>query len=306
MARFPPRRRSLLLSFLALLCASGLRPIHAQDPLDKEGPLTIGQPTAQPKSASASAAQKPPQPSSLDNDTIVRMANAGIGDDLLIQTIRLQPGHYDTSPDALIALKQAGLSDRVLSTLQAHGTGLAVRANRSQSLEPIPPPPVAPPPGVEGIGVYYKDPHGAWIPMESEIVHIKSGGFLKSTFTHNIIKEDHNGVVTGTQAALILPRPEDFLLYTPDGVDAAEYELIRFRLNSKDREFRVLTGGVIHSTGGAQRDDVPIHPVKIAPRTWTFTLPADIPGAEYGILPPGTGNVTNGGKIFTFAVVEPK
>jgi len=142
--------------------------------------------------------------------------------------------------------------------------------------------------------------------METEIVHIKSGGFLKSTLTHNIIKEDHNGVVTGTEAKLVLPRPIEFLIYTPDGVSASEYELIRFRLNSKDREFRVLTGGIIHSSGGAQRDDVIIDPHKIAPRTWTFTLPTDTPGAEYGILPPGTGNVTNGGKIYTFAIVEDK
>ena len=77
-----------------------------------------------------------------------------------------------------------------------------------------------------------------------------------------------------------------------------------FRLNSSSREFRVLTGGVIHSTGGAKRDEVPFTPQKIAPRTWTFTLGADTPGAEYGILPPGTGNVTNGGKIYTFAISE--
>jgi hypothetical protein len=280
---------------VALLCAS--RPVSAcaQDPLDKEGPLTIGQPKT-------STAQ---QPALVDNDTIVRMFKAGIGDDLIIQTIQLQPGHYDTSPDALIALKQAGISDRVLSTIQAHGTGLAVRANRPQSVDHFEPVKL-PPPGIEGIGVYYKDARGAWVPMESEIVHIQSGGFLKSTLTHNIIKEDHNGVVSGTEAKLVLPRPQEFLFYTPDGVDGTEYELIRFRLNSKNREFRVLTGGVIHSTGGAMRDDVAINPVKIAPRTWTFTLPADIPGAEYGILPPGTGNVTNGGKIYTFAVVEPK
>ena len=39
--------------------------------------------------------------------------------------------------------------------------------------------------------------------------------------------------------SFVLPRPIEFLIYTPDGVTASEYELIRFRLNSKDREFRV-------------------------------------------------------------------
>ena len=291
---------------LALLCVAGAFPLLAQDPLGTEGPLTFNQPkqtTPQPSSAEQPA---PPQPALVNNDTLMRMAKAGIGDDVIIQTIQLQPGHYDTSPDALITLKQAGVSDRVLSTLQAHGTGLAVRANQPANLRPVPVAPVLAPAGVDGIGVYYKDSRGLWVPMETEIVHIQSGGFIKSTLTHNIIKEDHNGVVTGTEAKLILPRPSEFLLYTPDGTDGVEYEVVRFRLNSKNREFRVLTGGVIHSTGGATRDDVPIHPVKIAPRTWTFTLPVDTGGGEYGILPPGTGNVTNGGKIYTFAFVEPK
>jgi hypothetical protein len=87
-------------------------------------------------------------------------------------------------------------------------------------------------------------------------------------------------------------------------VDVSEYDLLRFRLNSNSREFRALTGGVFHSTGGAQRDEVPFKPVKTAPHTYEFTVGTDTPGGEYGILPPGTGNVTNGGKIYTFAISE--
>lgn len=157
---------------------------------------------------------------------------------------------------------------------------------------------------VNEIGVYYKDKDGKWQPIEPEIVHIKSGGFLKSTATHNIIKEDKNGHVNGRESKLLLPRPIEFLVYTPDGVDITEYDLLRFRLNSNSREFRVLTGGVFHQTGGADRDEVPFKPVKTAPHTYEFTLGQDTPGAEYGILPPGTGNVTNGGKIYTFAISE--
>jgi len=275
-------------AFLCLL--SALCAVQAQVPAGIDGPLPASHHTTQ------------PQP--VDNDTIIRMSKAGLGDDVLVQTIQMQKGDYDTSPEALIALKQAGISDRVISTIQAHGTGLAVRANRAGALELPPPPPDPPPAGVYEIGVYYKNSAGEWTPMDSEIVHIKSGGFVKSTLTHNIIKEDRNGVVSGRESKLLLPRPVEFLVYAPAGVDIAEYELLAFRLNSKDREFRVLTGGVIHSSGGAQRDEVPISPVKIAPRVWTFTLGPKTPGAEYGILPPGTGNVTNGGKIYTFAISE--
>jgi hypothetical protein len=135
-------------------------------------------------------------------------------------------------------------------------------------------------------------------------VHIKSGGFVKSTVTHGIIKPDHNGHLNGRESKLTLQAPIDILIYVPDGVTASEYDFLRFRLNSDSREFRVLTGGVFHSTGGADRDEVPFQPVKTAPHTYQFTVDQKTGGGEYGILPPGTGNVTNGGKIYTFAIIE--
>ena len=159
-------------------------------------------------------------------------------------------------------------------------------------------------PEVNEIGVYYKDRSGNWVPIDPEIVHIKSGGFIKSTVTHGIIKVDQNGHINGPQSKLALSAPIQFLIYVPEGVSANEYDLLKFRLHSDSREFRTLTGGVFHSTGGAQRDEVPFTPNKTAPRTYQFTLDDKVGGGEFGILPPGTGNVTNGGKIYTFAIVE--
>ena len=269
-----------------LACVSSLaaaqQPV-AEPPTVIEGPQTPG-----------STPGRTAAPSLMSNDTVLRMHQAGLADDLIVQTIATQPGKYDTTPDTLITLKHAGLADPILA---------AMSNKARRQITGTPPAEVQLSP-VNEIGVYFKDKNGQWQPMESEAVHVKSGGFVKSTLTRNIIKEDRNGVVAGREATLLLPRPIEFLIYTPDGVTASEYELVRFRLNSKDREFRVLTGGVIHSTGGAQRDDVPITLTKAGSRTWTFRLASDTPGAEYGILPPGTGNVTNGGKIYTFAISE--
>ena len=122
--------------------------------------------------------------------------------------------------------------------------------------------------------------------------------------THGIIKEDRNGHINGRESKLLLPRPIEIPGLHARRRRRDEYDLLRFRLNSDSREFRVLTGGVFHSTGGADRDEVPFKPVKTAPHTYQFTLVQSLPGAEYGILPPGTGNVTNGGKIYTFAISE--
>jgi hypothetical protein len=230
----------------------------------------------------------------LTNDSIVRMVKAGLGDDLILQTIAAQPGRYATDADAMVALKGTGVSDRILAAM--------VNKSRRQITPEHETAVVAP--EVNEIGVYYKDRSGSWVPVEAEIVHIKSGGWIKSTATNGIIKQDRNGHINGRESKLMLQRPIQILIYVPEGVAAAEYQLLKFRLNSSSREFRTLTGGVFHSTGGADRDEVKFTPEKTAPRTYQFTLDEKVTGGEYGILPPGTGNVTNGGKIYTFAITE--
>ena len=282
-------------SFARLVCLAGFAlPLALAQVLPAQQHTADAPTLIQGPQPAGTAASKSPDPSQMTNDSVLRMHAAGLSDDLIVQTINTQPGRYDTDPDNLIALKKSGLSDQVL-------TAMSGKARRQ--LTNVNPAPIELSP-VNEIGVYYKDKNGRWTLMDSEIVHIKSGGFIKNTLSDGIIKTDRNGVVNGRESKLLLPRPIEFLIYTPDGVTASEYDLLAFRLNSKDREFRTLTGGVIHSTGGAKRDEVPFSPVKIAPRTWTFTLGQDTPGAEYGILPPGTGNVTNGGKIYTFAISE--
>jgi hypothetical protein len=233
-------------------------------------------------------------PRVLTNDSIMKMVKVGLGDDLIIQTITAQPGRYTTDADALVALKEAGVSDRVINSMVNKSRRQITPAREAAVTVPE----------VNEIGVYYKNRSGNWVPVEPEIVHIKSGGFIKSTVTHGIIKEDRNGHINGPQSKLALQAPIEFLIYVPEGVVASEYDLLKFRLHSDSREFRTLTGGVIHSTGGAERDEVPFTPTKTAPRTYQFTVDDKVGGGEFGILPPGTGNVTNGGKIYTFAIVE--
>ncbi len=283
-------RLLMLLSLPALAYAPLAAQQHVSDaPQVIEGPQSVG-------ALPPPAREAPP----MSNDTILRMHAAGLSDDLIVATIKNQPGQYQTGPDDLILLHQSGLSNEVLTAMSTSVRRPLRRTPLTAPAEPVATQ-ISP---VSDIGVYYKDARGAWVPMESEIVHIKSGGFIKSTLTHNIVKEDRNGVVSGTESKLLLPRPIEFLIYTPEGVEGSEYDLLRFRLNSHDREFRTLTGGVFHQTGGAQRDEQPFAPVKIAAHTYAFSVPRDTPGGEYGVLPPGTGNVTNGGKIYTFSISE--
>lgn len=267
-------------------------------------------------SAQATAAQEGPlqadsdvtQSHAITNDTIIKMSEAGLNDGVITQTIRTSAGNYDTSPDGLIKLKAAGVSQRVIAVMQAHKSGLNDRESEgaaNAAAAPVTTSPLAP--GIDEIGSYYKDKDGNWQPLKTELVQFKSGGWLKSAATNNIVKQDQNGFVYGPKSTLPLQTGVQILIYTPPGTAPEEYELIRFREKSNGREFRVRTGGVFHSETGSQRDEIEFHPTKLAKQMYTFTMPQDIEKGQYGILAPGSSNVpgvSNAGKIFTFSILE--
>ena len=53
----------------------------------------------------------------ITNSDVISMTKAGIGEQTIILTIQRGPVKFDTSPRALIALKQAGISDQVLNAI---------------------------------------------------------------------------------------------------------------------------------------------------------------------------------------------
>jgi hypothetical protein len=276
----------LWLTVLGLLAAPRLR---AQAPSDQDGPLQTDHDI--------------PRAHLVDNDTIIRMHTAGLGDDLLIQTIQLQPGRYNTAPDDLIALKSAGLSDRVISAMQAHGSGLSIHTAAAPEI-PHPTPAIL---GLDEIGVYYKGKTGEWIELKTERVVFKSAGAMKNILSDGMLKKDMNGHLDGAQSDLVLPTGVEILIYAPAGTNAEEYDLLRFEPHKNSREFRTLTAGVFNSESGAARDEIEFHPYKIGPQMYTFTIPVDIEKGEYGVLPPGSANVqgiAGTGKIFTFSIRE--
>jgi Glycine zipper len=57
------------------------------------------------------------------NYDLVGMARAGVGDDVIISTIQSRGARLDMSPQGVIALKQSGVSDRVLLAAQNMAAG---------------------------------------------------------------------------------------------------------------------------------------------------------------------------------------
>lgn len=242
----------------------------------------------------------------MNNDAVVKMVKAGLSDDLIVTTINSEPGTYDTSVNGLIALKSAGVSDKVVAAMVSKAAAPAPRTPLVASPQTAPPESVRPV-GIDDVGVYFQDKNGAWQMLEPEIVNFKTGGFLKSMATDGMVKGDINGHIPGKHAKNVLPFPITLAVYVPEGVDIAEYQLLRLRENSNNREFRSVTGGVVHASGGASRDHVDYQPTKIAPRTYKIVLDQSLGKGEYGLLPPGSytsSNMASGGKIYSISIPE--
>jgi len=81
----------------------------------------------------------------LNNDAIIKMHAAEMGDDLIVSVIGSQPGTYDTSADALVALKKAGIGDKIIGAMITKSSQPAMNpAATNASSQPVAGQPPAP------------------------------------------------------------------------------------------------------------------------------------------------------------------
>lgn len=57
----------------------------------------------------------------MTNNDLIRMRSGGLSDDIIINAIRSRGGRFDLSPEALIGLRQAGVSEDIIREIQSIG-----------------------------------------------------------------------------------------------------------------------------------------------------------------------------------------
>lgn len=236
----------------------------------------------------------------LTNDSVVKLVKAGLSEDLIVQTVSSQPGAYELSADKIVALKRAGVSDKIITAM----------LKRNDTINGKPSPSIGPDLSTSRypteIGVYIKK-GDKWIEIQPEVINWKTGGVLKSIASAGIVKGDVNGHLQGKSSRNKVNRPLEFCIYAPEGVAITEYQLLRLRDKNEYREFRTVTGGILHVKGGATRDLVEFEGKKMASRTFVVNLP-NLGSGEYGFLPPGAfvsaSSSSSLGKMYTFSLLE--
>ena len=256
----------------------------------------------------------------LTNDDVVQMVKGGFDESTTVAAIQAASDtNFDTSVQALLALKGSGVSEKVISAM------LAATKKKSDGARSAAPAPTAAAPGAaanpdvpEDVGVYVRL-KGSLAEVYAEIVDWKSGGVGKSLLTGGFTKGHINAVVKGPKSKLQIGEPMEFVIKCAEGVTPSEYLLLKLDEKGDRREFRAVTGGVYHSSGGAEKNSIKFDFQKIAPRTFKVAV-TGLKKGEYGFLPPGSGAVgamgggasgatvqggsLQSGKLYTFGVPE--
>jgi hypothetical protein len=234
----------------------------------------------------------------LGNQDILDMVSMGLGEDVILEKIRTAPDtDFSTDLESLKALKAAKVSDPVIRAMINPKAAAAAPAASAAA-------PAANPDVPEDIGVYIKV-RGKLVDVVPEVVGWKTGGALKSFATNGLTKGHVNGTIQGPKSALQIGVDSEFIIKCAEGTAVTEYQLLRLDMKNDRREFRSVTGGIIHASGGAEKNAEKFDYEKVAPRVFRVKLPP-LKKGEYGILPPGStsGNVASSGKLYSFGIVE--
>jgi hypothetical protein len=160
--------------------AMSLQTIWAQTP-----PPPDTQPEAVPtpgKPEGAPAVQVNVSPATAE---IVKLAESGVGDEVVTSYVNSSQGAFNLSADDIVYLKDVGISESVISVMMSHDkalrNGIAPRAAPAPIQAPVPPPaaqepvtpPLTPPPTYvsnppEEVNYFYNDlsPYGTWIELD--------------------------------------------------------------------------------------------------------------------------------------------
>jgi len=261
----------------------------------------------------------------LVNRDIVQMVHAKVSESTIEEAINASPTNFDISGLGIAALKNAGVTETIIKAMisasSAPKPAVEIIPAPVAPKAPIPSPPVdvtprTDPPSVqpsylpEEIGVYVFE-RGRWNSIEPEIASWKTGGVLKHMATIGLDRQHIDGTIRKRHSPLDLTSADvsgmlDFQIRCADGDSASEYQLLHLWEKNDRREFRTVTGGILHASGGAQDNVMDFDFEKIAPHVYTVQL-KNLRVGEYAFLAPTTSaslNAPSQGKVYTFRIAE--
>lgn len=274
------------------------RGYYAQRPLQPEsfpprsGPLLLtskNSSTRGRKRASEEEAAAPAKP--FTNEDVLSLVREGFQEETILEAIRANPCHFDTSAQALLILKNGAVGEKIIRAILTAGRPSAPSAAPLTGNDTLP--------AREGV---YLLRDGKYVSMESEQVQWRPPFMSPIRTSGDITTRTLAARMTGLQSPVWLSAGGEILLVLPSAISNPEYYLLRAEDNRKEREFRadfeVLNDGSHIALGGTRKSRVTFQAQEIARGKLTLKLP-DLGKGQYALMPPTTGL---SGRLYSFGV----
>ncbi|MBK6708052.1 MAG: hypothetical protein IPG54_11470 [Sphingomonadales bacterium] len=245
----------------------------------------------------------------LNNDSVLALLDAGLGDEVVIAKIKSSPSSFDLSTDTIIALKQRGVSGPVLAAMISAS---AVPASTAMSIDS--PDPLVPHPS----GIYLGGIEKMTRIESTTTRQARTSGMLGAALTGGLsgmrIKAAINGPTANVRTNENRPVFYFYFDQAEQGLGAAggaitspqEFSLISFEPKKDKREAVVGSVGLGGTKAGLRdKDQRDFEVTQIKPGVYKV-IPTEtlIPG-EYGFISGGVGAGANATfRVFDFGVTK--
>lgn len=264
---------------------------------------------------------------SMSNDSVIKLVKAGLSDDLIISTINSQAGKYNTSTDGLIALKTAGVSDRVVTVIVAKAATDAQPV--APTVPPLPPMPGAAsatadqasgnpddPAAPHEAGIYiYNDsaPAGSKMTILEPSIYTqgKTGGVFASAMSYGIAKIKVKAVIRGAHSneRINSENPIFYFYFEKQSAGLSygsifggtsspnEYTLLKFDVKGNTRETQTASANAFGATSGTDdKVTTGFTFTKLRSGVYKVILSAPLQPGEYGFVVSAYSKVFDFGK----------
>lgn len=264
----------------------------------------------------------------MTNDEVITLTKAGLSGPIIEGKIRSSKTNFDMSTDALIKLKQAGVSDAVVAAMleaksgkpmMASGGGSSSNGSATVGALGDPNDPMA----KHNYGIYLfeeKDGVKKMTPLKANVsAQNRTGGLFTSSLTYGIGKVKTKTNLPGRTANLQIQNAMPIFYFylditsgglnTASGVpsDPREFTLVRFNQRSDNREVTIGKSNAFGAKGGLSDEYVvQVKAEDMGNGIFRVTPAVDLKKGEYGFMLVNSGNSNTaagvGSKFFDFGV----
>jgi hypothetical protein len=246
----------------------------------------------------------------LTNESIISMVKGGLSEAVVLARIRSGPASFDTSTTSLVALKKAGVSDKIIEAMvSAPKSGAAAAAPAPTSPAPSAGA-SAPAPSVSAAARSSAGGAAATLPRDS-IYHLNGAKYTE--LQPQVIEIETNMAFFSQKSEVVLggrkaeyritdKQPQFYSYYAP-----TEALLVKLKPgdSKNDRNLKMGSGGY-HPFGGSSRqgvrseDRIAVKSERETNGFYRITPASPLPTGEYGFVV--LSGTTAGGRMFDFGI----